>query len=376
MLSRRSFLGASVAVAALSAVPTASGAAQETAPFVRLSFNTDAVSRLLELQSAKDDSDAAMDSLLTLPAYKNIIRVGEGEGSLARESLAKNAKEVIRGTATARSQPREDAARLLIANPIATRALLAELDQTRSARAARIARHVETFTPPAVWGGKPLAQTVYLHLGGTWDALNVSGDIFLNLHYWLEYYRPSLAGLNMVIAHETMHTVQNRAFGNPELQDTGDGAFFTALSKIQREGTARYVEVDTDPVSYPPYTYGFYYRAVDTEMVRDFAALLPQLQTLHDSCFPVFDKARFIEIYRTGINNGGDFYAIGHGAAKAIDERAGRAALLQTVSGGAKAFWSRYAEVAKKERTLPALPEAVAKRIPALPASFAPKASG
>ncbi|MBC8142128.1 MAG: twin-arginine translocation signal domain-containing protein [Armatimonadetes bacterium] len=374
MLSRRSFLGASAALVAAPALPVA---AQEALPFIRLDFNADAVSRLLDLQAAKDDGDAAIDSLLALPAYKNVIRVGEGEGSLARDLLATNAKAVIRGTATVRSQPREDAARLFINNPAGYRALLTELEQTKAARAKRIAAHLSGFTPDVLRkSGKPIVQTVYLHFGGTWDALNVNGDIFLNLHYWTEYHRPSLAGLNMIVAHEAMHTVQNRAFGNPELQDTGEGAFFTALSKIQREGTARYVEVDTDPAPYPPFTYGFHFRAISIETVRNFATLLPQLQTLYDACFPVYDKARFVEAYRTGINNGGDFYALGHGAAKVIDERAGRAALLQTITGGPKAFWSRYAEQTKKERTLPPLPDAVAKRLSSLPASFTPPTPG
>ena len=368
MLSRRRFLGASAALAAFPAVPVW---AQASAPFIRLTFNDDAVSRLLDLQVARDDSDAAIDALLALPAYQNVIRVGENEGSLVRQQLAQNAKAVIRGTATEQSQPHEDAARLFVANPNVVRALLGELAETKVARASRIAAHLSGFTPDAVQKGKPIEQTVYLHLGGTWDALNVKGDIFLNLHYWTQYHRPSLAGLNMIAAHETMHTVQNRAFGNPEIQDTGAGAFFTALSKIQREGTARYVEVDTDPTPYPEYSYGFYYRAIDIEAVRDFPTLPKLLQPLYDSCFPRYDKARFVEMYRAGINNGGDFYALGHGVAKAIDERAGRPALLQTVTGGPRAFWSRYTDVQKRARELPALPEAVTAYLPQLPASFA-----
>lgn len=364
MISRRSFLGASLTVATLGANAPLAFAQKDAAPVpLRLTFDTAAVSRLLDLQAAKDDSDAAVAALLALPAYLTVIRVGEAEGSLTREGLARNAKAVIRSEATPRSQPREDAARLLVNNPESYRVLLKDLAESGAARSARIAAHLARFTPDTVRKGAPIAQTVYLHLGGTWDALNVQGDVFLNLHYWAEYNRPALDGLNLVVAHETLHTIQTRAFGNPERQDTGAGAFFTALSKIQREGTARYAEENTDPEPYAPYTYGFFYRAIDNETVRDFARLPRLLEPLHAACFPVFDRERFVELYSRGMNNGGDFYALGHGVAKAIDDRAGRAALVETVAGGPQVFWSRYVALQKKHAALPRLPDAVTARI-------------
>ncbi len=378
MLSRRTLLGASLPALVLAAVPALANARATTvarvgamgkgdAPFVRLAFNTDAVHRLLDLQSTKDASDAAINALFDLPAYKNVLRVGLAEGSVTRERLAENARAVIRGTATPQSQPREDAARLLIVDAAVCRDLLKKLDETAPVRTARIAEHLAGFTPDKVRKGDPITQTVYLHLGGTWDALNVSGDIFLNFHYWLEYNRPSLDGLNLVVAHETMHTIQNRAYGNPEAQETGTGAFLTTLSKIQREGTARLVETETDREAYGAYTYGFFYRAVDAETVRDFARLPPLLEDLHAACFPTFDPERFGALYARGMNNGGVLYALGYGAAKAIDERVGRAALVATVEGGPKPFWSRYAELCRTTPALPRLPAVVEARLKELP---------
>lgn len=367
MLSRRALLGASLPVLALGSLPARVWARQGGTPFVRLAFNTDGIHRLLDLKKAKDVSDSAINALLDLPAYKNVLRVGENEGSVTRESLAANARAVIQGTATVQNQPREDAARLVIANEEVCRDLLKRLDDSAASRSARIAERLSAFTPEKVKKGEPITQTVYLHLGGTWDALNVGGDIFLNFHYWLEYNRPSLDGLNLVVAHETMHTVQNRAYGNPEAQETGIGAFFTALSKIQREGTARLVETETDPDAYGQYTYGFFYRAVDNETLRDFARLPRLLELLQATCFPTFDKDRFVEFYSRGMNNGGAFYALGHGVAKAIDERAGRAALLATIEGGPKVFWSRYIELCRSVPSLPRLPDSVEARIKELP---------
>jgi hypothetical protein len=291
---------------------------------------------------------------------------------VTRERLAANARAVIEGTATPRTQPREDAARLVIPSEEICQDLLKRLDDSAPVRTARIAERVAEFTPDKVKKGEPITQTVYVHLGGTWDALNVSGDIFLNFHHWLEYHRPSLDGLNLVVAHETMHTVQNRAYGNPEAQETGVGAFLTALSKIQREGTARLVETETDRESYAQYTYGFFYRAVSNEALRGFDRFVRLLEPLHAACFPVFDKEQFIEIYSRGMNNGGVFYALGHGVAKAIDERAGRPALLATIQGGPKAFWTRYGELSRSAAGLPPLPEPVLSRLKELPDRLPP----
>ena len=91
----------------------------------------------------------------------------------------------------------------------------------------------------------------------------------------------------------------------------------------------------------------------------DFPRLPRLLEPLYAACFPTFDKARFVEIYSRGMNNGGVFYALGHGVAKAIDEKAGRAALVETVAGGPKSFWTRYADKAKRDTTLPTLPAIV-----------------
>lgn len=367
MLSRRALLGASLSTAAVGLLPARVWARQAGTPLVRLTFNTDAIHRLLDLKKAKDVSETAINALMDLPAYKNLLRVGEAEGSMTRASLAANARAVIQGTATPRSQPREDAARLVIANEEICRDLLKQLDDSAKTRSERIAERLAGFSPDKVKKGEPITATVYLHLGGTWDALNANGDIFLNFHYWLEYNKPSLDGLNLVVAHETMHTVQTKAYGNPEAQESNVGAFFTALSKIQREGTARLVETETDSESYEPYTYGFYYRAVDSETLRDFARLPRLLEPLHAACFPTFDKERFIELYAQGMSNGGPFYALGHGVAKAIDERAGRAALLATIEGGPKVFWSRYIELCRSLPSLPRLPDSVEARIKELP---------
>jgi hypothetical protein len=188
-------------------------------------------------------------------------------------------------------------------------------------------------------------------------------DVYINIHYWHDYNRPAWDGLNMIVAHETMHTIQNRAFGNPEYQDTGEKSFFTALSKIQREGIARYVEVETDPEAYQPYTYGFFYRAVDQENLRAFERDLSLLTPLTAAPYPEFNKAQFAEVYGTAMDSGGPFYDVGHGIAKTIDERSGRKTLLKTIAEGPKAFFSEYARLSEKDRSLPRLPETFRDRL-------------
>jgi hypothetical protein len=239
MLSRRALFGASLPVLVLGSLPATVWARQGRAPFVRLTFNTDGVRRLLDLKKTKDVSETAINALLDLPAYKNVLRVGENEGSVTRERLAANARAVIQGTATPRNQPREDAARLVIANEEACRDLLEQLDDSAASRSARIAERLSAFTPEKVKRASRSRRRC-ISISAGLGCLNVGGDIFLNFHYWLEYNRPSLDGLNLVVAHETMHTVQNRAYGNPEAQETESGPSLRRFRRFNgRHGTTR-----------------------------------------------------------------------------------------------------------------------------------------
>lgn len=329
-------------------------------PAVRVSFDDRAVRDLLDLMVAKDASDASLDRWLDLPANRNLLRVGALEGTVTREQLKERARALIEGKAS--PQRPDDPARLVIARPETYRKMLDDLKATADGRSRRIADRVRAFSPE-VDGEGPIDATVYLHLAGTWDAINHQGAIYLNLYYWHDYNRPGWDGLNMIVAHETMHSVQNRAYGNPEDQETGEGSFLTALSKIQREGTARYVEVETDPEPYAEYTYGFFYRAVDQERLRAFARQLPLLAPLTEACYPTFDRAKFAETYTNGMDSGGPFYVVGHGIAKAIDEKMGRAALLETVARGPKDFFGKYLQLCEKDTSLPPLPERTAEAV-------------
>jgi hypothetical protein len=342
----------------------AAGRAEEARPAgnIRIAFDASAVKTLLDLIAAKDSSDASLEKWLDLPANKAILQVGEREGNLTRARLKANARAVIEGTATPRQQERGDIGRVLVTAPGDYRKMIAEVESTAAARSARVAARLRAFLPREVEKER-FTPTVYLHFGGNWDALNVGGDIFLNVHFWHDYNKPGWDGLNMIVAHEAMHTIQNRAYGNPEAQDTGDGAFLSALSKIQREGTARYVEAETDPEPYEEYSYGFFYRAVDAERLRAFPADVRLLGPLTDACHPTFDKARFAEVFSEGMNAGGPFYDVGHGMAKAIDERMGRKALLETVRRGPKDFFTKYVRLSERHKELPRLPENVVARV-------------
>jgi hypothetical protein len=338
--------------------------AEDRAPAgnIRIAFDDSALRTLLDLIAAKDSSDASLEKWLDLPANKAILSVGERQGDLTRAQLKANAKAVIEGTATPREQPRGDIGRLLVTRPEEYRQMLNILAATSGARSERIAVRLRQFLPREV-EKEAITPTVYLHLGGDWDALNVNGDIYLNVAFWHDYNKPGWDGLNMIVAHEAMHTVQNRAYGNPEAQDDGDGAFLTALSKIQREGTARYVETETDPDPYEEYSYGFFYRAVDYERLRSFGADMALLAPVADACYPTFDKEKFAQAFTAGINAGGPFYDVGHGIAKVIDEKMGRKALLETVRRGPKDFYTKYLRLCDRDKSLPRLPESVAARV-------------
>lgn len=332
-------------------------------PTIRITIDDTAVRELIALAEVRESSDARIDRWLDLPANKNLIRVGAAEGSLTRERLRSNAVAVIQGSATEASQPRGEPGRVLLQDRASYTRMLDALRASGPARIPLIAAHVARFSPPKT----DVATTVYLHLGGDWDAINYQGAIYLNLHFWHDYFKPGWDGLNLVIAHETMHSVQNAAYGNPEEQNDPDGTWLTALSKLQREGTARYVEVETDPGPYEPYTYGFHYRAVASEALRGFGADLPRLQRLYDACYPRFDKAAFVRAYQEGMSGGGPYYAIGHGIARAIDDKLGRAALIESVERGPKDFFTKYLTLCARDPALPKLPADVAAQITRMP---------
>jgi hypothetical protein len=334
-------------------------------PPIVVRFDDSAVRGLLDLIAAKDTTDASLERWLDLPANQNLLRVGAREGSLTRAQLKESALAVIEGRATPANQPPHDPARLLVTRPEVYRRMLDDLRNSADARTRVIGARVGAFCPEDV-AKETVTATVYLHLGGTWDALNVQGDIYLNMHYWHDYHRPGWDGLNMIVAHEAMHTVQNRAYGNPEDQASGEGAFLSALSKIQREGTARLVEVETDPGPYEEFSYGFYYRAVDYERIRDFPATVSLLGPLTASAFPTFNRPRFAQVYATGMDSGGPFYTLGHGIARAIDEKMGRKALVETVTRGPKDFFLKYVQLCERDPSLPRLPEATVERLRAM----------
>jgi hypothetical protein len=351
------FAGLALALPAKSAVADNKGA-----PSVTITIDDTAVSRLIQLIDAKDDSDASIDSWMALPANQELLKVGAAENDLTPEELRANVKAVIDGTATDQSQPRYSMSRVLLEPLDEYRKMLDDLHAHESEWLALCEARDTQFAPP----GTHINQTVYLHVGGDWDAINRDGAIFINMAYFHDYYKPSWSGLDAIIAHETFHAVQNQVFGNPESQDTSDEAFITALSKIQREGTARFIEVDTDPGSYAPYTYGFFFRAVDNETLRNFPQDIPLLDTLYAACYPTLDKPKYADAVGAGLNNGGPYYDIGEGMVEAIYTYDHQNGLIDTVKKGPIAFFSRYIHLTDKHSELPKLPADVASAVHSL----------
>ncbi|BDI31393.1 hypothetical protein CCAX7_34440 [Capsulimonas corticalis] len=331
-------------------------------PKVQITVDDSAVRQLIALAAAHDTTDASLDAWMDLPANAYLLKIGASEENLTRAQLKANAIEAINGTATPKTQPSDDMGAMRFTAEIYTK-MLDTLQASLPNRLKRITDRDKQFSPP----NTDVTETVYLHLGGDWDAINANGAIYINIRYWIEQAQPSWNGFNMVVAHETMHTIQNQAYGNPEDQADGPGAFLTALSKTQREGTARYVEYDTDPEAYGQGTYGFFSRAVTTETLRSFPTDINLLKPLYDSCFPAFSHDKFVQSYASGVSGGGPFYDVGHGIAKAIDERLGRKVLIDTIAGGPKMFFTKYLELCDKDKNLPKLPDDVAKQVRVMP---------
>jgi hypothetical protein len=368
----RSHLGCAFSLCLLTflmlALPTASRADTQPSSTFHISFDDTAVRGLIALIKAKDTSDASLDRWLDLPANKYVVKIGVDEQALTRDQFKQNAIAVINGTATPQSQPADDIGCLRMSSPDDFSSMLDALESTEKARVARITARLQAFAPP----GTNLTEVVYIHLGGDWDAVNDHGAIYLNMRFWHDTHQPGWDGLNMIVAHETTHSVQNLWYGNPEDQSDGPGAFLTALSKIQREGTARYVEYDADPGPYAPWTYGFFERALDTESSRSFPQDVQTLQPIYDACFPKFNHDQYVQAFETGIGNGGPFYDVGYGMAQAIDTHMGRRALTETIVRGPKLFFQQYAGLCASDPELPKLPPEVMAAVDEMPDKLPP----
>ena len=321
-------------------------------PEVTITIDDTVVTRLLDLMARRDDSAKAIDAWVDLPGNAELLKVGALEGQLTRAQLRANVKAVIDGSATNASQPPSSFGRVLIPSPADTRAMLAELHLHAHEWLTRTASRDAAYAP----AGVRVSQTVYLHLGGDWDALNRDGAIYVDMAYFHDYFTPSWFGLDLLLAHETFHAVQNAAFGNPEATGSSDEAFFTAISKIQREGTSRLVEVEADPGGYTPGTYGFYFRAVDTESLREFAASVDLLNELDAACYPKLDLANYTDAVSQGLSDGGTYYTIGEGIAVAIERYAGHTRLVETVARGPLDFFDCYIALARRHAELAPLP--------------------
>ncbi len=335
---------------------------------INIRFDDTAVRQLIALIKAKDTTDASLDRWLDLPANRYILKTGEAEQDLTRAQFKQDAIAVISGTATAASEPPDDIGCLYMSSIDEFSHMLDQLEATEKERIARIVARDTAYAPDGV----VVDETVYVHVGGDWDAVNDNGNIYLNMRMWHDGRRRSWDGLNMIIAHETMHSIQTAAYGNPQDESDGPGAFFTTLSKIQREGTARYVEYDADPEAYQPYTYGFFERALDTEGYRSFHQEVALMEPVYAACYPVFDYNKFVQAYETGMSNGGPFYDVGYGIARAIDERFGRRVFIDTVTKGPKNFYSQYVALCAIDSSLPKLPVDIVKAVAEMPDRLAP----
>jgi hypothetical protein len=351
--------------------PVAARASDPDKPTFDIKFDDTALRDLITMVKAKDTSDTSIDHWLNLPANKYILSVGDSEQNLTRDQFRKNLIAEIDGTATAQSQPPTDIGSLWMSSPDDYSAMLDAFEHTADARIKTIAARLAGFSPSRAH----IKETVYLHLGGDWDAVNDHNAIYVNVRFWHDLHRPGWDGINMVVAHETMHSVQNVVYGNPEDQLTSTGAFLTAMSKVQREGTARFVEYDTDPGPYTPSTYGFYYRAISTESYRAFPTDIKLMDAFYKACYPTFSQEQFMNVYAQGLGNGGPLYDVGYGIAKAIDDHLGRQALIDTVVHGPKLFYQDYMGLCASDPQLPKLPVDVEKAIDAMPDRLSPPAA-
>jgi Putative zinc dependent peptidase (DUF5700) len=229
---------------------------------------------------------------------------------------------------------------------VEVRTLLASLAADPAASAARVIDRVMPFAPT----GCRLAVQALLTAGGTSDGWSLApgpGDA-QRFAVALDQFRGDLAGVQLLMAHELFHGVQQcaRRYDYTDHADEGSAALVMALlQSLEDEGTASLVGDATSwqgGGAYVEWFRGKFQRNLDR---------LPGIATVFSSLLyraAQDPQAGFDDLYGPAFTGGWDSnaYFLGYHMAKVIDARLGRERLKALLSQSPAAFVTTYASVA------------------------------
>ncbi len=325
---------------------------------IHLEFDARVPEDLVRLVEGKIIDDDSLDAWVDLPGNAELLRLGASRGDLDREELRENLWHSILGHRSRRGTGLGS----LAFDPLADLTeMIGELRTRESEIARRVAERVESYLPEEA---PEIHAVVRLHLGGTWDA-RAPDDIYLNLSLFHSYAPPWFDAVEALIAHEVTHLVHRRLDGPPDGADAPEGLFAVALAQIHSEGIARQVGHGLFDGQAPPGTYAAFALRRENDGLAGFADALGRADDLRRTCLVLKDTATCRRRIVSGLWQGGDTYAAGHGMAQAIESALGRRTLASTLSAGAARFFELYAQATRMLPGLPPLGDEFEKSLPA-----------
>jgi len=304
-------------------------------PSLDIRFDFEVVDRFLEFLGRGEIDPADLDRWIRLQGNRELLRRGRRDGAVSEEALKTAVRTAIRGEIFpgAANLGRID---------VGPWDILRDMTASIRAREGELAETATRVMAPYLPADRPMPpMRVFFHLGGRWDGRS-SDYVYINLTYFQERGLASLPGLEALLVHELYHLAQASLIGSSDDYSSRYSALFSIMMRIQREGTARYIEFSYLQEAFPASALD---RTNFGKYSEDLRGASGQAGVLEEILTRVADGRRLEAQRLTDLaaSGGGPLYAIGHAMALAIDRNLGDAALARTAVEGPIAFFNAYA---------------------------------
>jgi hypothetical protein len=331
------------------------------APRVRIAIDYETAERTLALLEDPAVTRESVEELIALPGTRGLIEHAAGmDRRRTKEAFVTSLLAVARK----KPPPMDDGFGLagVLERRDQVRGLLAAIRADPAGFTAAVSGRLAAYMPVSV----SLDTKVYLVVGGGSDGFTMPGTTFFLA---LDQFRGEMAGVRLMTTHELFHLAQE-AMATPakKARPAATSTLRGLLAAVVDEGTASLV---ADPLRvkegaagpWMQWYAGKYRRNLD-HLELNFA-LVDTL--LHRAATD--PRADGDALYRLGFSGSLDSlaYYVGYRMAQVIEQRRGRAYLVDLIAGDPAAFFREYAAVAPSRA--PRFSAAVTKIIADLPAA-------